>query len=60
MNIRKSDYIKGKVLDNLLSLQDKLSKTGNVKDNIRLAKYLLKLSKKFDNVVYQITSEERK
>lgn len=59
-SINTGKYIRNEVIKNLLKAQERIADTGNAKDNVRIAKFLLKTSQKFNNDVQQICSEENK
>lgn len=47
-----------KVIKNLLKAQERIADSGNAKENIRMAKFLLKTSKEFDNDIEQLSFKE--
>lgn len=44
--------------ENLIKAQERLANSGTARENILLARFLLKASKKFDNIVTQICVEK--
>lgn len=60
ISISISRDIRKKVIKNLLKAQERIADTGNAKDNIRIAKFLLKTSQKFNGDIQQIGLEENK
>lgn len=51
MTISKSQLIRDETLDNLMTAHKRISAVGNVKDIKRLTKYLLRLSKQFNEIL---------
>lgn len=47
-------YIREQAIKNLLSTQEKIAETGNVKALIALSKFILKISRQFDDEVLQV------
>ena len=44
--------------ENLIKAQERIAVSGTARENIALAQFLLKTSKKFDNVIQKICAEE--
>ena len=58
MRTNYGSYIREQAIKNLLSTQEKIAETGNVKTLIALSKFILKISYRFDNKVLQLSSEQ--
>ncbi len=58
LKANKSAIIRDRIVFNLLDMHDKLSKTGNIKDIIKLSKFILKISNKFDNELLELSFEQ--
>ena len=44
--------------ENLIKAQERLANSGTARENILLARFLLQTSKKFDNVIQKICTED--
>lgn len=58
MKILARDAIVEQVIKNLLLAHKKIADSGNVNDLIYLSKYLMRLTKKFNNIIIEISTEE--
>ena len=58
MQTNYGSYIREQAIKNLLSTQEKIAETGNMKALIALSKFILKISYRFDNKVLQLSSEQ--
>lgn len=58
MKVGYGDYIREKVIKNLLSAQNKIAEKGNVNEIIIITKYILKISYKLDNELLDLGLEE--
>lgn len=61
MRTNYGSYIREQAIKNLLSTQEKIAETGNVKALIALSKFILKISYRFDNkVLARISGMQRR
>lgn len=58
MKVSAKEYIRQRVIKNLLQALEGAVDRGEVKDSMRLSRFLLKLSKKMGNKLIQIRPEE--
>ena len=56
--ITLGDRMRIAVGENLIKAQERLANSGTARENILLARFLLQTSKKFDNVIHEICTEE--
>lgn len=60
MKINIGEDTRDQVRKNLLKAQERIADTGSARENIMLAKFLFKFSKKFDNKVENVGPIESK
>ena len=58
MRTNFGSFIREKAIKNLLSTQEKIAETGNVKAIIALSKFILKVSRQFDDEVMQVSFKQ--
>lgn len=58
MRANYGSFIREQVIKNLLSTQEKIAETGNVKALIALSKFILKVSHQFDDEVLQVNFKQ--
>lgn len=56
--VNSGTYIREQVLKNLLCAHKRIADKGNVSALINLSKFILKLSKKFDNGIFNFGEED--
>ena len=58
MRTNFGSFIREQAIKNLLSTQEKIAETGNVKALIALSKFILKVSHQFDDEVLQVNFKQ--
>lgn len=58
MKVSAQKLIEQKVIKNLLSAQERIADEGSAADVIRITKYLLRLAKKFGDVLVDVVPEQ--
>lgn len=58
MAVNHGDYIRGNVIKNLLRANKRIADEGTAKDMIRLSRFILKISHKFDKEFLELGLEE--
>lgn len=59
IKVKQGDAIRCETIKNLLMAQKRLAESGSAIDNIRMAKYLFKISEKVDGKIQQFCFEEQ-
>lgn len=58
MRTNYGSFLREQAIKNLLSTQEKIAETGNVKALIALSKFILKISRQFDDEVLQVNFKQ--